>query len=303
MTISPSTSDVSLRQLEYVVAVADTLGFSKAAARCHVSQPTLSAQIQQLESLLGVTIFERTRHRVLVTSAGADIVARARQVLVEMVDLIAAAARVREPFSGTLRVGVIPTIAPYLLPDVVPALTARYPKLSLLFREEKTAGIARDLAEGALDAGLLALEAEVGGCAYATIVRDPFVAALPKGHPLARKKRLAVSDLEAAEVLLLDDGHCFRAQALSLCDKAGAVEACFRATSLATLAQMVSGGAGVTLLPALAVSVENRRGQLAIRPFEEPTPGRTVALIWRSGSPFASAFGEMAETIRGALGR
>jgi LysR family hydrogen peroxide-inducible transcriptional activator len=296
-------SDLSIRQLEYVVAVADTLGFHKAAARCHVSQPTLSAQVQQLESLLGVTIFERNRRRVLVTSAGADIVARARQVLVEMVDLIAAAARVREPFSGTLRIGVIPTIAPYLLPEVVPALTSRYPKLLLLFREEKTADIARGLAEGALDAGLLALEAEVGGCAHAAIVHDPFVAALPKGHPLARKKCLAVSDLEAAEVLLLDDGHCFRAQALSLCDKAGAVEARFRATSLATLAQMVSGGAGVTLLPTLAVSVENRRAQLAIRPFEEPAPGRTVALIWRSGSPSGSAFCELAETIRGALGR
>lgn len=294
-------ADLSLRQLQYVVAVADTLGFHKAAARCHVSQPTLSAQLQHLESVLGVKIFERDRRRVVVTGAGAEIVARARRVLVEADDLIATATRAREPFTGTLRVGIIPTIAPYLLPDVMPGVRAAYPKLSLVFREEKTADIVRQLGEGTLDAGLLALEADVGECARAEITKDPFVVALPKGHPLARKKRLSVSDLEGARVLLLDEGHCFRDQTLELCERAKADEGSFRATSLATLSQMVSSGAGVTLLPTLAVPVENRRGQLEIRPFAKPVPGRTIALVWRPRSPFSDALVELAKTIRTGL--
>lgn len=303
-----SLNDLSLRQLQYAVAVADTLGFHKAAARCHVSQPTLSAQIQQLETALGVRIFERDRRRVLVTRAGADIVARARRVLVEADDLLAVATRVREPFVGMLRVGVIPTVAPYLLPEIMPKVGKAYPKLSLVFREEKTADIVRELAEGTLDAGLLALEADVGECAHAEIVRDPFVVALPKGHPLAhpraragaraRKNTIELSDLDGENVLLLDEGHCFREQALTLCSKAGAAETPFRATSLATLAQMVSSGAGITLLPSMAVPVENRRGQLEIRPFAKAVPGRTIALVWRPSSPLASTFQELAKTLR-----
>jgi LysR family transcriptional regulator, hydrogen peroxide-inducible genes activator len=294
----PSLNDLSLRQLQYVVAVADTLGFHKAAVRCHVSQPTLSAQVQQLESVLGVRIFERDRRRVLVTRAGMDIVARARRVLVEAEDLLAIATRLREPFVGTLRIGVIPTVAPYLLPEIMPKVGKAYPKLALVFREEKTADIVRELAEGTLDAGLLALEADVGACAHAEIARDSFVAALPRGHPLARKKRLDLSDLEGENVLLLDEGHCFRDQALALCSEARAAETPFRATSLATLAQMVSSGAGITLLPWMAVPVENRRGQLEVRPFGRPVPGRTIALVWRPTSPLASMFLELAKTLR-----
>jgi LysR family hydrogen peroxide-inducible transcriptional activator len=301
--MAPNPNDISLRQLEYVVAVADTLGFSKAAARCRVSQPTLSAQVQQLESVLGVVIFERGKHRVMVTAAGNEIVARARQVLANTRDLIGAATRARAPFGGALGIGVIPTIAPYLLPEVVPALMAGYPGLSLAFREEKTAEIARDLAEGALDAGLLALEADVGGCAHAVIVRDVFVAALPKGHPLTRKARVSLSDLDTTQVLLLDEGHCFREQVLQLCEKAAPREANLRATSLATLAQMVSVGGGITLLPSMAVAVENRRAQLEIRALEEPSPARTIALVWRSQSPFEVTFRQLASAIRDSLAR
>jgi LysR family hydrogen peroxide-inducible transcriptional activator len=293
-------NDLSLRQLQYVVAVADTLGFHKAAVRCHVSQPTLSAQVQQLESVLGVRIFERDRRRVLVTSAGADVVVRARRALAEVEGLITAAAHLRDPFAGTVRIGVIPTVAPYFLPEVMPKVGAKYPKLSLVFREEKTADIVRDLEAGTLDVGLLALEADLGGCTHAEIAKDPFVAAMPKGHPLAKKRRLALSDLRDARVLLLDEGHCLRDQALALCGKTGGDEAGFRATSLSTLAQMVSSGAGITLLPALAVAVENRRGQLEIRPFVRPIPGRTLALIWRPSSPFAAVFMELTKTFRAA---
>jgi LysR family hydrogen peroxide-inducible transcriptional activator len=296
----PSVNDLSLRQLQYVVAVAETLGFHKAAERCHVSQPTLSAQVQQVEGVLGVALFERDRRRVLVTAAGEQVVARARRALREVEDLLAAAARMSEPFSGTLRVGVIPTIAPYLLPDVTPRLRAAYPKLSLLFREEKTADVMRGLEEGALDAGIVALEADVGACARAEIAKDEFVAALPKGHPLAKKKRLALADLEGEAVLLLDEGHCFRDQALALCSRVGAEETPFRATSLGTLAQMVSSGGGITLLPELAVPVENRRGQLEVRPFSGAAPSRTIALVWRPASPLATELAEVAATLRRA---
>src|SRR6185369_4111053 len=156
----PNANDLSLRQLQYVVAVADSLGFHKAAALCHVSQPTLSAQVALLESVLGVRLFERDRRRVLVTPAGADIVARARRVLLEVDDLIATATRAQAPFSGTLRLGVIPTLAPYLLPELTPTIKKKYPKLGLSFYEEKTADIVRGLGEGTLDAGIAALEAE-----------------------------------------------------------------------------------------------------------------------------------------------
>jgi LysR family hydrogen peroxide-inducible transcriptional activator len=296
MTIRPH--DLSTRQLEYVVAVAETLGFHKAAQRCHVSQPTLSAQVKQLEDVLGVQLFERDRRRVLVTAAGAVLVSHARRVLLGLNDMIAAAEELTEPRSGTFRVGIIPTIAPYLLPDVVPAVRQRYPKLTLVFREEKTEAVVADLREGRIDAGLLALEADIGEWAEGRIADDPFVVALPKGHPLARKKRLAVNDLDDEKVLLLDEGHCFRAQALSVCERAGAKEAELRATSLSTLAQMVSSGAGVTMLPQIAVDVENRRGQLEIRPFVSPAPHRTIALIWRPQSPFAETFHELAQLAR-----
>jgi LysR family transcriptional regulator, hydrogen peroxide-inducible genes activator len=301
MTVS--THDLSPRQLQYVVAVAETLGFHKAAERCHVSQPTLSAQVKQLEDVLGVQLFERDRRRVLLTAAGAVVVAHARRVLLAIDDMIAAAKQLIEPCSGTFRIGVIPTIAPYLLPDVVPAVRARYPKLQLVFREEKTDAVVADLREGRLDAGLLALEAEIGEWASGRIADDPFVVALPEGHRLARKKRVAASDLDDENVLLLDEGHCFRAQALSICNRAGAKESELRATSLSTLAQMVSSGSGITLLPQIAVAVENRRGQLEVRPFTSPAPHRTIALIWRPHSPFAETFRDLAEVFRSALRR
>lgn len=293
-------SDLSLRQLQYVVAVADTLGFRRAAERCGVSQPTLSAQVQQLEAVLGVSLFERDRNVVLVTAAGEEVVKRARRVLVETEDLLSAATRARDPFAGTFRVGVIPTIAPYYLPEVTQTLAKAYPQLRLVFREEKTEDTVRDLWAGTLDAGLLALEAELGALEHAEILRDPFVLALPKGHALAKKKKVSQTDLEDENVLLLEDGHCLRSQALAVCSQAGAHETDLRATSLATLVQMVVGSNAVTLLPELALAVENRNAQLDIREFAAPVPSRTLALVWRPRSPFADAFRATAATLRAA---
>jgi LysR family hydrogen peroxide-inducible transcriptional activator len=236
----------------------------------------------------------------MLTAAGEELVARARRVLVEVGDLVAAATRVRDPFSGTMRLGVIPTVAPYLLPEVTPHVSKKYPKLRLVFVEEKTEDVVAHLERGDLDAGLVALEADLGDVARAVVVRDPFVVALPAGHALAKKRSIGLRELEDENVLLLDDGHCMRAQALALCTKARAEESDFRATSLSTLAQMVSCGAGITLLPKLAVPVENRRGQLAIRPFVKPAPERTIGLVWRARSPFASAFKELTAALASA---
>jgi LysR family hydrogen peroxide-inducible transcriptional activator len=250
-------------------------------------------------------LFERDKRRVLVTPAGEAVVAHARRVLVEVGDLIARAEQLGDPFAATLRIGVIPTIAPYLLPELVPPARKKYPKLKFVFREEKTPDVVAELRDGKLDAGLLALEADlgVGGFATAKLARDEFVVALPRDHALAKKKRLEPRDLEEEDVLLLDDGHCFRDQALAVCTRHRLEESEIRATSLATLVQMVSTGSGITLLPELAVPVENRRGQLEIRPFASPAAKRTIALVWRPESPLAVALHALAASFRGTLER
>jgi LysR family transcriptional regulator, hydrogen peroxide-inducible genes activator len=301
MTIMASPHDLSIRQLQYVVAVADTLGFHRAAERCHVSQPTLSAQVALVERVLGVTLFERDRRRVLVTAVGREIVARARVVLLAVSDLITTADRAQDPFVGTVRIGVIPTVAPYLLPEITPALAKRFPGLKLVFREEKTDEITMHLDTGELDGGLLAFEAELGDVARAEVATDPFVLALPKGHPLAKRKSVKLADLREEPVLLLDEGHCLREHALSLCQTVGARETDLRATSLATLVQMVSAGTGVTLLPRLALEVENRRAQLEIRPLAAPIPKRTIGFVWRKTAPSARVFEALAQAARSAL--
>jgi len=289
----------TLRQLQYVVAVADTRSFRQAAAMCGVSQPSLSAQIAQMERALGVTVFERTKRKVLPTRAGEEVLARARTVLRDADDLADAGARLADPFAGALRVGIIPTISPYLLPEIAPVLRTRHARLRILWTEDKTPALASRLHAGDLDAALVALEAELGDVAHETIGRDPFVLAVPLGHPLGvRTGPASARDLSGQSVLLLDDGHCFRDQALAWCSRARAEELDYRATSLPTLTQMVADGAGVTLLPALAIATETRRSPLRIRQFGPPTPGRTIALVWRRGTPVEPALKAIAATIR-----
>lgn len=186
-----------------------------------------------------------------------------------------------------------------MLPEVVPALVKHYPKLQLRLREDKTAVLVRDMEEGRLDAALLALDAELGRkVEHAVIAEDPFVVAAPPGHPLEKRKQVRLSDLDDEDVLLLEDGHCFRSQALALCTRVGAREVDFRATSLTTLAQMVMAVGSVTLLPRLAVPMENRQGQLVVRPFAPPGPGRTLVLAWRPGHPRAQALRAICGTLR-----
>ena len=295
---------VSLRQLQYLVAVADLGGFSKAADACHVAQPSLSAQVAQAEAQLGVQVFERGQRGVHVSAAGAAVLEQARVVLNAARHLEDVAAQLTDPFTGTLRLGVIPTVGPYLLPDVVPILRAAYPKLTMQWTEERTPTLIRLIDEGQIDAAILAQDSNIEGLAHARLTFDPFVIAAARQNPLLASHRPArPADLDGAEVLLLEDGHCLRDQALSLCDRAGARESDFRATSLATLVQMVSSGNAVTVLPAMTVPVENRRGQLGLREFAPKTPGRTLVLAWRKGSALKGALDAVAATIRDGLAR
>jgi LysR family hydrogen peroxide-inducible transcriptional activator len=289
----------SLRQLQYAIAVGEARNFRRAAQLCAVSQPSLSAQLALLEDTLGVRLFERDRRGVLLTAAGQDLIARARRVLLETDDLVEAARRLRDPLAGTLRLGVIPTVSPYLLPTIAPGLRRAHAQLTVMWIEDKTETLMRNLGAGALDGALLALEAELGDVEHEVIATDPVVLATPRGHALGRSRAPASADeLIGARVLLLDDGHCLRQQSLSWCAAAGAEELGFRATSLPTLAQMVAAGAGVTLLPRLAVPFESRHAQLVVRPFAEPAPYRTIAMVWRRRSPVGGALRQVAATIR-----
>ncbi len=293
MSLAPT-----LRQLEYVVAIADHRSFRRAAAACAVTQPALSAQLAHLEAMLGVQIFERDRRKVLVTPTGTEIVARARATLVAAAAVVDVARTAAQPLSGTLRLGVIPTIAPYLLPAVLPAVRAAYPRLRLVLREEQTAPLLAQLDDGRLDAGVLALPVP-GDLAALSLYREDFVLAAPTSHRLARRARLREDDLDGEAVLLLEDGHCLRDQALAVCGHAGSHEVTeLRATSLPTLVQMVASGQGVTLLPEMAAAVLAARGSGVMTARFAPAPGRDVGLVWRMSSARGRELGLLADVVR-----
>jgi LysR family hydrogen peroxide-inducible transcriptional activator len=292
---------LTLRQLQYIAAVAEDRNFRRAAERCGVSQPSLSAQVAEAEESLETRFFERSRRGVLVTPAGRVVVERARRILLEAEDLLRATAGHADPMAGTLRLGVIPTIAPYFLPDIDPVLRREFPALRILWTEDKTGSLVRRVNQGDQDGAILAREADLDRLVLETIGVDPFVLAVPKGHRLARGRRaVSTRELAGERVLLLDEGHCFRNQALELCSHTKAEEMGFRATSLATLAQVTASGAGVTLLPRLSVEVENRRNQLVIRPFIRPAPHRTIVLAMRPGAVMAESLDRIAAVARAA---
>ena len=277
--IRPST-----RHFEYALAVADTLNFREAAKRCHVSQPALSAQVAQLEELVGLRLFDRDRRGVRITVAGGQILARARRVLNEIDDMIDLSRMLAEPFTGDLRIAVIPTVAPFLLPLAAPKIHKQYPNLRLLLREEQTDKCLESLGNGHVELALLALEVDLGDVEVMPLFRDEFILAVPKGHRLARRKRVRERDLEAEEVLLLEDGHCLRDHAMTVCQSGGAHEmGDFRASSLSTLIEMVASGIGITLLPHMAATAHARK-RLVLLPFQKPTPGRTIGLVWRKNA-------------------
>jgi LysR family hydrogen peroxide-inducible transcriptional activator len=295
------TLPYSLRQLQYLAAVADLGGFRRAAEACGVAQPSLSAQIAQVEQALGVQIFERGPRGVRVTAAGAFVIDRARAALLAARDLSDTARQHSDPLSGTVRIGVIPTVCPYLLPEVAPALRRRLATLHVVWSEDKTQALVDQVERAAIDGAILALDDRVAHLDHVVIGDDPFVLAAAPGHPLAKRHGPASPDvLDGETVFLLEDGHCFRDQALALCGATGAREGELRATGLSTLVQMVGSGDGVTLLPRLAVPVENRRGQLAVRAFRSPAPTRTLVLAWRKGSAMKRPLDAVAGVIRKA---
>lgn len=291
---------MNLRALQYFVKLADLRHFSKAAEACFVSQPTLSTQIKKLEDELGVQLVERSPKNIMLTPVGEEIADRARLVLSDIDQIRAVARRSGNPADGVLRLGLFPTLAPYFLPHVVPGIRARYPNLTLQLAEEKTETILSMLRQGGLDAGVLALPINDDGLAMERLFAEPFVVALPGEHPLAERESIAMSDLEHTELLLLEEGHCLREHALEVCALAGAHERVdFHATSMETLRQMVGAGVGLTLMPLLAVkppiaATEN----VAIRPFEDPVPKRTLALVWRGSSALSGFFSELAENLK-----
>ncbi|AMS32759.1 MAG: LysR substrate-binding domain-containing protein [Betaproteobacteria bacterium] len=277
---------MNLRDLRYLVALADHRHFGRAAEASHVSQPTLSTQLKKFEDELGVSLVERNPRNVMLTSVGEAVLARARVMLREADEIRAIARRSKDPESGLLKLGIFPTLGPYLLPHVIPGIIARYPKLELILVEEKTEVILRKLNDGELDCGILALPLPDDNLQVEFLFEEDFILAVPKQHPMAKQKKVSLSDLAQESLLLLDDGHCLRAQALEVCHMAGAGERPgFRATSLETLRHMVAANAGITLLPALTVhSPSPVSPSIKLIPFNDPIPHRRIAMAWRRTS-------------------
>jgi LysR family hydrogen peroxide-inducible transcriptional activator len=298
--------DLKLKDLRYLVAVADSGHFGHAAAKCFVSQPTLSAQLRKLEQSLGVQLIERSPRNAALTPAGEEIAQRARAMLEQADSIVSLAQARRDPLAGVLRVALLPTIGPYLLPAISAKVRRALPRLELMLYEYQTAPMLEHLRHGDIDLGILALPIPVESCNIRELYEEPFVLAVPQGHRLAARSQIAVEDLKDETLLLLEDGHCLREQALSVCQRSGVHEKQnFRATSIETLRQMVAVGAGVTLLPTLASrgAYGNAKG-VAMRPFAHPVPGRRIGAIWRKSSGRTAAIAALCEQIlrHGAAG-
>lgn len=289
----------TLRQLRYLQALHEHGHFGHAAEACHVTQSTLSAGLAELEDLLGARLVERTKRRVLFTPLGHEVARRGHALLLEAEALVEMVRTAVEPLSGPFRLGVIPTIAPYLLPRLVLPCKERFPRLQLYLREVQSAKLIEELNEGQLDAGLLALPYPTAGLGLATIGDDPFFLACPSDHPLAAQASIDVADLENAELLLLEDGHCLREHVLEVCRmRPSRQQDEIKGTSLPTVIQMVAAGLGVTLLPKLAVESGALDGLgLVTRPLREEGAGRQLALAWRSSSPRGEEFRVLADFI------
>jgi LysR family hydrogen peroxide-inducible transcriptional activator len=294
---------MNLRDLRYLVALADERHFGRAAERCFVSQPTLSAQIRKLEEYLGVTLVERQPKRVALTETGEKIVERARRALQEADAIVDLGKTDRDPLAGALKLALIPTVGPYLLPHEVGPLRRALPRLKLMLYEYQTGPLLEKLRDGELDLGILALPVPTDGLETAPLYDEPFTVAMPSNHPLAERERIKLEDLRGESLLLLEDGHCLRDQALEVCSRIRLnEEQDYRATSLETLRQMVAAGHGITLLPELAAAtpVGTARG-LRIKPFAKPAPARTIGAVWRKSTTRGKAIEAVVATVRAAM--
>ncbi|MDR6095691.1 LysR substrate-binding domain-containing protein [Stenotrophomonas sp. SORGH_AS_0321] len=292
---------MNLRDLKYLVALADHRHFGKAATACFVSQPTLSTQIRKLEEELGLPLVERAPRKVMLTPAGVDAAARARVIVAEVEQMKEAARRSRDPEAGAVRLGIFPTLGPYLLPHVIPRIRERFPQLELLLVEEKSDVLLARLREGKLDAALLALPVLDDQLHTEFLFEEPFLLAVSAQHPLANRRQLDVQELSAQRLLLLEDGHCLRDQALEVCRLFGANEKSeFRATSLETLRQMVAADVGITLMPTLSVKPPVPRSD-NIRLLDlvgDNPPSRRIAMAWRRSSAMNGFLEQLADQFK-----
>ncbi len=291
---------MNLRELEYLLAVDEERHFHRAADRCFVSQPTLSGQLKKLEQELGVQLVERNNRQVRMTEAGRAVSDQARRVLNEAQAIQSIARTFHDPMQGELQLGLIPTVAPYLLPVIMPLFKKQYPGLKLWLHEQQTAVLLDKLRTAELDLLILALPVETNEFAEWDLFNEVFWLAVPRQAPLAKKTNLRLADLQDQEMLLLEEGHCLRGQALEVCFSAGAHEnAGFRATSLETLRHMVGEGMGMTLIPDLAVPKRRLKSDpVSYVPFRDPKPARRIGMLYRKDSYREVVFQNMAGLIR-----
>jgi LysR family hydrogen peroxide-inducible transcriptional activator len=293
----------SLQQLRFLDALGEHRHFGRAASACAVTQSTLSAGIQELEQRLGASLVERNRKQVMLTPLGEEIVARGRRLLRDAEDIAELARGAAEPLTGPLRLGVIPTIGPYLVPAIMRGLPKAFPKLKLFLREEQTGPLLEKLDSGQLDLVLLALPYEVGDAETFELGSDPLFVAMPPDHPLARNKRVAGEALGAENLLLMEDGHCLRSHSLEACRLAGpGRNEVFQGTSLRTVIQMAAGGLGLTLVPQMALSAElPADGSLIAKPLAADAPPRRIALAWRRSSARKAEFRRFGAYVKSLL--
>jgi LysR family hydrogen peroxide-inducible transcriptional activator len=293
----------TIRQLHYLKLLAEHGSFGRAAEAAHVTQPTLSAGIQELERTLGGPVVDRARSGVILTAMGEVALAKAHTILNEAEELVEAAKNAGQPLTGRFRLGVIPTIAPFLLPRALPLLRAQFPKLRLFLREDLTQRLIASLKAGQLDAALIALPYDMTGLAWDHVSDDELLAAAPTGHPIVRGPTVAAAEIDGDDLILLEDGHCLRDHVLNSCgvspSRTLAKEESFAATSLPTLVQMVGSGLGLTFLPAMAIEaglIGNT--PVTIRPLAEGHPSREIVVAWRAGSSRSTEGRLLAATLR-----
>jgi LysR family hydrogen peroxide-inducible transcriptional activator len=294
---------MNLRDLRYFVALADTRHFGKAAERSFVSQPTLSAQIKKLENYLGVQLIERQPRKVTLTETGTKILPLARRIVQESDEIVSLARNEHDPLSGKLKVGLIPTIGPYLLPLVARKLRKQLPRLKVMLYEHQTQPLLEKLRAGDIDLGILALPVPLDGLEARSLYDENFTLAVPTNSPLAKRSNVRIDDLKGETLLLLEDGHCLRDQALEVCSRIDVKESeDYRATSLETLRQMVAAGLGITLLPQLATRGPFGSGQgLTVKEFARPVPSRTVGAVWRKSTARTDAIKAVCDTIHASM--
>lgn len=296
----------TLRQLQYLSTVVELKHFGRAAERCFVSQSTLSAGIQDLENILGVPLLERTNRKVMPTALGLEISSRANQILSLSSDLVDLAKSESNPLIGRIRIGVIPSISPFLLPKALPSIRKKLPLLELVLIEEQSERLLTKLRAGEIDLAILAFPFDIGDLIHKLFAEEKFWLALPKNHPLALQESVQLRQLATQELLLLAEGHCLREHALSACKLPTTTDrTTLEGTSLYTLIEMVAGGLGITLIPEMAINTDMvRHADICLRPLDvkDNKPMREIGLVWRPSYQRLTTLNLLAESFADALG-